>query len=126
MNRTKKIWLGILAFAPIILGLIALVYMFVSFIPHMHQLEQLEDDPHPIHILSQMAPFFFMIIISLALHVGLLIYFIIHLINNKTIKSEERLIWILVFLLAGSIAFPVYWIIRIWPGPKPESNFIRE
>lgn len=126
MNRTKKVLLGILSFLPIILGLVAVVFMFTSFVPHLQHLEQLEEEPHPIHILSQMAPLFFMVIISVVIHLGLLIYFIVHLINNKMIKSEERLIWILVFLLAGSIAFPVYWIIRIWPDPKPESNFIRE
>ena len=49
--------------------------------------------------------------------VGALIYFIIHVVNNKNVEGTERIIWILVFVFAGVIAFPVYWLIRIRPVP---------
>jgi hypothetical protein len=53
------------------------------------------------------------------LSAGLLIYFIIHVINNKTIDSTERIIRILVFIFAGMVGFPVYWYMRIWKAPVP-------
>jgi len=43
-----------------------------------------------------------------------LVFFIIHMINNKKLDSTERLVWILVFLFAGVIGYPVYWYLRIW------------
>lgn len=45
---------------------------------------------------------------------GLLIYYIIHVVNNKMIDSNERLIGILVFIFANMIGFPIYWYMRIW------------
>ena len=50
---------------------------------------------------------------------GLLVYFIIHSINNKAIDSTERIIWVLIFIFAGMIGFPVYWYMRIWKAPLP-------
>ena len=53
------------------------------------------------------------------LHLGLLIYFIINAINNKAVDSTERIVWILVFVFAGTIGFPLYWYMRIWKAPLP-------
>lgn len=125
MNKQKKVWIGILAFLPIILGIVILVYVFTNFIPNIIRLEELGEDPNPVLIFSQMAPFLILVILAALLHVGLLIFFIIHAINNKEVKSEERIIWVLVFIFTSSIGFPIYWGIRIWPDPKPESNFVK-
>lgn len=126
MNKTKKIWLGILAFLPIIVGIFAIIYLFTYFLPEIIRLEKLGEDPDPISVFSTMGPFFILIILSALLHLALLIYFIIHAINNKQVKNEERIIWILVFLFVSSIGFPIYWGIRIWPEPKSPTNFVRE
>ncbi|RXK62096.1 hypothetical protein ESA94_03530 [Lacibacter luteus] len=59
------------------------------------------------------------------IHLGLLVFFIIHAINNTRVKPEERIIWVLLFIFVNSIAFPIYWGLRIWPAEKTESNFVR-
>jgi hypothetical protein len=48
------------------------------------------------------------------LSIGLLIFFIMHLIRNKAMDSTERIIWILVFLFAGIVGYPIYWYMRVW------------
>ena len=126
MNRSKKIWIGFLSFLPLLLGIGALIYMFAGFLPAMIRLEEEGGaDTMPLSVLSQMMPFILLILISALLHIGLLIYFIIHAVNNKQVKQEERIIWVLVFIFVSSIAFPVYWAIRIWPDQKPDSIFIK-
>ena len=126
MNRNKKIWLGVLAFSPIIVGLASVVYMFTVFMPSLPLHRQFaEGDDFPIQFFSRMAPFFMIILLSIVLQVSLIIYFCIHAFNNKAVKQEERVIWLVVFILASSIAMPVYWILRIWPEPKPETNFVK-
>jgi len=52
---------------------------------------------------------------------AMLIYFIVHAINNTAIDSSERLVWILVFIFAGIIGGPVYWYMRIWKSPLPPA-----
>ena len=126
MSRNKKIWLGVLAFSPIIIGLASVVYMFAVFMPSLPFHQQFaEGDDFPIQFISRMAPFFIIIFLSIVLQVSLIIYFSIHAFNNKAVKQEERVIWLVVFILASSIAMPVYWILRIWPNPKPETNFVK-
>ncbi|HEX4958821.1 MAG TPA: hypothetical protein VFV46_11635 [Lacibacter sp.] len=126
MNRNKKIWLGILAFLPIVIGLASVVYMFTVFMPSLPLRGQhIEGDEFPFQLFSRMAPFFMIILLSIVLQVSLIIYFCIHAFNNKAVKQEERIIWLVVFILASSIAMPVYWILRIWPEPKPETNFVK-
>jgi hypothetical protein len=126
MNKTKKVWLGLLAFLPIITAIIAVIYVFTNFLPEMIRMDGMHEEPDPLFVFSKFSPMIFFIILSVIIQLGLLIFFIIHAINNKQVKSEERIIWILVFIFVSTIGFPIYWGLRIWPDPKPESNFIRE
>jgi TM2 domain-containing membrane protein YozV len=54
------------------------------------------------------------IIITGFISFGLLIFYIIHAVSNKSINTTEQLIWILVFIFVSTIGFPVYWVLRIW------------
>lgn len=116
--------MGALAFMPIIIGLASVAYMFTVFFPSLPFHEQTADG-FPFQLFSRIAPFFIITLLSIVLQVSLIIYFCIHAFNNKAVKQEERVIWLVVFILAGSIAMPVYWILRIWPEPKSETNFVK-
>lgn len=42
-----------------------------------------------------------------------LIYFIVHAVNNKLLDKSERLVWIIVFLFASFVGYPIYWYMKI-------------
>lgn len=71
-------------------------------------------DPDPFEVFEAFMPIFIMAIVMSMLSLGLLIFFIMHLVRNKKIDSTERIIWILVLLFAGIIGYPIYWYMRIW------------
>ncbi len=131
MTRSKKIFLGVLSVMPILLTIGLLIYLFTGFLPQMITLDQqYGNDVPPMAVLSHVFGFVLYAIILSLFHLGLLIYFIIHAINNNRVKSDERIIWILVFIFVSTIGFVVYWAIRIWPDEKkeealPSSNFVR-
>ncbi len=126
MSKSKKIWIGILSFLPLFFAAILLIYMFAAFLPAILEMDRHGDgDIPPALFFSHFMPFILLCIFIGILHLGLMIYFIIHAINNQRVKSEERIIWVLVFIFANSIGFPIYWGIRIWPEEKPESNFVK-
>jgi len=53
---------------------------------------------------------------------SLLIFYIVHVVNNKSIESGERIMWILLFIFMGGIACPIYFFVRlINDKPKQES-----
>lgn len=126
MSKSKKIWIGILSFLPLLISLVLIIYMITVFarMP-FGDMQHNNGDVPPAWFLSNMFGMFIWIILSVFIHLGLMIYFIIHAINNTRVKSEERIIWVLVFIFASSIGFPIYWGIRIWPEEKPESNFVK-
>jgi len=61
---------------------------------------------------ADMAGFIVLIIITSLINLAALILFIIHAINNKSLPDTERIIWVLVFVFAGMIGFPIYWFMK--------------
>ncbi len=128
MTKGKKIFLGILSFLPLVFTIVLLIYVLTTFVPmmiEMDRLQRLEPDIIPYKFFSQMIPIFVVGLIGGLLQLGLLIYFIIHAVNNPQVKGEERIMWVIVFIFLSTLAYPVYWFVRIWPDPRPDSNFVR-
>ena len=111
MSRSSKLFIGILSFLPIIL-LLVLLFMVFSMFPTFFEWDKY--DPTPPEVFSAFAPIFILGFGMSILSIGLLIFFIMHLLRHKALDSTERIIWILVFLFAGIIGYPIYWYMRIW------------
>ena len=111
MSRSTKIFVGILSFLPILLTAYLFIAFFIEFTNNWGNPNPTFDSPL---MLGEFGLFFFMVAGILVLSIGLLIYFIIHVAKNKKTDSTERAIWILAFVLGGSICFPIYWYMKIW------------
>lgn len=118
MSRNSKILVGILSFLPIIL-LFVMIPTLLNLIPQF--IEWDKHEPAIEEVLNTIGPFFFLIIFMGLLSLGLLVFFIIHLVNNKSIESGEKIVWIIVFLFVSMVGYPVYWFVRIW-NEKPVTN----
>ncbi|MEO5681322.1 MAG: hypothetical protein ABIQ88_01710 [Chitinophagaceae bacterium] len=112
MSKSRKMLLGILSFLPIVLLLVYIVTFFSFFLTIFRHAQQ--DNVLPPLIMENIIWMVLLSILMALCSLGLLIYFIIHAVNNKVIDSTERIIWILVFIFAGMAGFPVYWYMRIW------------
>lgn len=109
MSRTSKIFLGVVTFLPFVFFAIYLgiIFQFVREVMLYHR-------STPEDVFFQMWPAFIYLGLLVIAKIGLLIYYIIHAVNNKRIDSTERIVWILVFIFAGMIGYPIYWYLRIW------------
>ena len=117
MSRSTKALVGLLSFLPMIL-VIGFFIMLFSYFPRFFEWENYE--PAPQEVFGVIAPIFIVIMIMAIISLGLLIFFIIHLIRYKGMEPVERIIWILVFFFVGIVGYPIYWYMRIWrdePGP---------
>lgn len=111
MSRSSKALVGVLSFLPII----SVVIFFALFIQLFSRFLQWDrTEPAPQEVFSTIGPIFAFGIIMSLVSLGLLVIFIMHLIKNKAIDSTERVIWILVFIFAGIVGYPIYWYMRIW------------
>ena len=112
MARASRIWLGIFTFVPIAL-IIAYLVTF-GFLVTDVILYGKEDLRLP--IFSSMFWLFLVMFAMGIISFGLMVYYIIHVVNSKA-DSNEKLLWIIIFLVGNVLAFPVYWYFRIWKEP---------
>jgi hypothetical protein len=111
MSRSGKIFLGVLTSLPFVLFAIYIA-VFISFFFEIFRYQSVP--PYPEEFPFAIIPIIVFALLMGFATLGLLIYYIIHAVNNKKIDSTERIIWILIFLFAGMIGFPIYWYMRIW------------
>jgi NADH:ubiquinone oxidoreductase subunit 5 (subunit L)/multisubunit Na+/H+ antiporter MnhA subunit len=115
MKKSNKVILGIITVLPIIFMALYFIFFIQMFFSAVQQPYSTEDNNFgPETALKNMIPLFIMLIVMALTALGLLIYYIMHVVNNKNLESNERLIWILVFVFAGMVGFPIYWYMRIW------------
>ena len=110
MTKGNKIILGVFTFLPFVL--ICLYMISVTLLVKNTLLSHHTDMPFP--ILGDVVS---IVIVTLALGLlsfGLLIYYIVHALNNPEIDGNEKVFWAIVFVFASIIGFPVYWYLRIW------------
>ncbi len=109
MSRTQKILLGILTCLPFIFFAIYLTLFLNLFFENIwYRHAQLED------FFFRMFPALIFIALMAITKIGLMIYYIIHAVNNPKLDGTERVVWILIFLFVGLLGFPTYWYMRIW------------
>ena len=129
LTKTQKILIGILHFLPII-GVIAYLFFFFSFF--IGNIENFENEnlngAPPIEFFKGFIGAFIVLMITILLSLGIKIFDIIHLTrSNKNDTKNKILMWVLLFVFAGTIAEIVYYFIEILPDRKEEINeFINE
>jgi positive regulator of sigma E activity len=112
MTKQSKTLSGILSFLPAILFIVYIGMFISSMMGVVLHAEEFENDP--LSIFSNFAGMIItLILLGISALIGL-IYFIVHAINNKKLADNERIIWVLVFVFAGMIGYPIYWYMRIW------------
>jgi hypothetical protein len=133
MSKSKKITLGILTFSP----LIGIVLYFISFFAIFNSMEMITGEMGTIEshedmemmmsgVFGGMGVAFLILLLTMLVSVGMVIYYIIHIVNNKQLDQEknEHLIWIAVTLLAGYIGQFIYWYMKIWKEEPIDNAMI--
>jgi hypothetical protein len=120
MSKRGKIYLGIVSFFPIIFFIIYSIYFLGMFSSVFR--ESVQQSGPPAFLLGSMGQMQIWMALTIVAALGLLIYYIIHVMNNRRLDSTERLAWILVILLANVVSYPVYWYLKIWKRPETDGQ----
>jgi Trk-type K+ transport system membrane component len=127
MSKTEKILYGICSLLPIIL----IIGFFISLMGPLQSLMETAawNSNDPRKILPSFPDFFAsaftLMILLIITTVGLLILFSLHAYRNASLSSNERVVWLVLFFLAGTFAFPVYFFVHIWnasPGVSQQLS----
>ena len=63
----------------------------------------------------------FALLISIV-SLGTWVYYLVHVVQNKNLDSNERLMWVLLFIFVSFISHIIYFFMRIWDAPEPEEG----
>jgi uncharacterized membrane protein len=121
MSKSIKIVVGLLTLLP----LVGTIFYLWAFFRMFTAIATSAGAPDAIAIEDNFTSFFSMLLFMMAFNIGLLIFYIVHVVKNKALTSDERLMWILLFIFISFISFGIYWALKIWgEGDKtiPESN----
>ncbi len=112
MTRSSKTLTGIFSFLPLIAALI-IISLVLSMIPQFARWDHYEPDFYTVW--NSIWPLIVAGIFAAIIKLAALIYFIVHMLNNKRVaEGGEKLVWVMVFILTGGIGYPIYWYMRIW------------
>jgi len=122
MSKNRKLWLGVLTFLPLLGIALYIIGFFVVFIG----ISEMQQTENPVDFLGTWVGGFGLLFTSLFVaiisSIGVMIYYIIHAVNNKSFSENERLIWILVLVLANGLGNFIYYFVVILPLPATKEQ----
>lgn len=129
MTRTRKIWLGILTFLPIVFFIGYFIAFFVFFIGMFQDIGEINNNTNPsnnLEFLNNMGTFFIVVFLLIFfiifMGLGIMIYYIIHANKNPLNDSNKKLMWTLVLIFTSTIGCIVYYFVEIVPLGKSSKK----
>ena len=111
----SKFWQAFFAITP----LIALFLMLGSYFFFIYELvsnaevwEASGQDPTASEVFRQIMPFFIGILVLTLLSLSSLVFYLAHAVQNTNLKSDMRVIYIILFVILGGISQLVYWLVE--------------
>ena len=119
LNKPAKIIIGVLTFIPLLVVMGSFIFVIYEIMTVL-----LSEEPFmPLLLmtyLSYVIPYLFFYFIF---YLGLGIFYLVHIIQNVSLDSEKRFLWIVVLVILSWIAMSIYWIIHIWQNDnQPKSD----
>lgn len=71
-------------------------------------------DEDPLFLLMPLGGFLIGTILAVVSSLAVVVYYLVHVINNKRLDPGQRLAWAIVVLLGGTISCMIYWLFQIW------------
>ncbi len=121
MKKSTKIWLGILTFLPILFVLIYFIGFITILVTQIPELER-NTGEFPAVFLSSFFGILLLLFLALMLHLGVMIYYIIHANGNPKNDSTKKIMWILLLIFVGIIGNIVYYFLEIYPLDNVENS----
>lgn len=119
MNSTAgKLSIGLLTLLPNLIGLAFLLALFGGYYTPAKEMLDSED---PVVLLMPLGGIVIGSILVAVSSLAVVVYYFVHLINNKRLDASQRLAWASVVLIGGSIGCMVYWLFQIW---REEDDFL--
>jgi len=117
LNKTFKIIVGLATGSYLLLPILFIVIWMTALVSGIAGSNQAEPPPIFFVILFSMFP---LICLVNLLHFGVQIFYIIHIIKNKTANETYRILSGIGMFILPWLAAPIYYFIYVWPDDPPD------
>ena len=114
MNRPLALLVGLLTLLPWAF----FVYFFATVMWQFPVLPAADAPPE--QFFQDFQSIFRLQMVAMALVLGLVAFYVIHLFSTSRVPSEKKALWAVVLFLGNLFAMPFYWYFYIWP-PRGEG-----
>jgi len=125
MNSTGKLLLGIATCLPILGTGFLISHLFSLFFSTFSNMDT-SSTPEPFLFYEEYFYLIGIVVLLGVLSFVLIVFYIIHIVNNKQLSNTLQVIWILIILFFNGIGSIIYWYINIWKARetsfKPYAN----
>jgi len=125
MSKSKKIWLGIFTFAPLLVTIFAMVAFIGAFITFFSTIANHQQPPDQFFGLffGGFLTFFILVLLASLADLAITIYYIIDIVRDEKVDETEKIVWALALFFGSFISTAVYYFVRIWN--RKEGGFLR-
>lgn len=120
LNKTWKIVVGIASLWVVLYPFLMVGFMFIVFIPTVMAMEGAGPDVPPTPFIAGFMFFWFLIMCSSFLQMGISVFYLVHIIKNKTGSDLLRILSGVGAFFMPYFALPFYYFVFIWPDETPE------
>lgn len=113
LPKWAKILIGFLSFLPFFLVIAAFGIAVISIIAQATSEE-------PLNIFALLAYLQYVLPVMLGylgFYLTFGIFYLVHIILNKALDTEKKVLWIIIILTLNALSMPFYWYIHIWKEP---------
>ena len=122
MTNTRKLILGLFTLLPMILMIVFVCNAVSETANHVYILPDIEKDHLPERLFQHLLSIWPIAASIFLLHLGLVIFYVSHVIKNENLSQSEQIMWIILFILLRTLCFIIYFATKILPEPKLSSN----
>jgi hypothetical protein len=117
LSVPQKIGIGVLTVWPIAYMGLFFLFFFLSFFAR-------HAGPEP---MGSFAILFVLHCFTMLVIMGLMVFYIMHIVKATFAKPEMRIIWVILVIMVGLVAMPIYWYMYIWretaeSGEEPKAS----
>jgi hypothetical protein len=120
LNKTWKIVIGIVTAWVAIYPFAMVAVMFAFLFPTMLTLESDPSEAFPAAFMGGFMIFWFLMMCSSFLQMGTSMFYLIHIIKNRTGSDLLRILSGIGAFFMPYIALPFYFFVFIWPEETPD------
>ncbi|MDI1254675.1 MAG: hypothetical protein PSV16_01125 [Flavobacterium sp.] len=119
LTKNQKVLIGFLHFLPILGMALYFIVFFSIFFSAIGNAGN--HEPNPVVFFQGFAAAFIIIILTIFATIGIKIFDIMHVVkSNKNDTGNKVLMWVLLFVFAGTISEIIYYFMEILPNKTQE------